>query len=161
MAPPSTAVPETLLRRAGPEDRAAVEQLLTALDLPRDGVAAWIERFWVAEAAGRIVAVAGTELYADGALLRSVAVVPAWRGSGLGRTLVERALDAAQASGTRDAYLLTTTAERYFPRLGFEPVTREDVPASVRESVEFRSACPASAVVMRKRLDPLPTTLRR
>lgn len=29
-------------------------------------------------------------------------------------------------------------------------ITREDVPASVRASVEFQSACPASAVVMRR-----------
>jgi amino-acid N-acetyltransferase len=47
---------------------------------------------------------------------------------------------------------LTTTAERFFPKFGFEPIDREQVPPSVRESVEFQSACPASAIVMRKRL---------
>ena len=49
-------------------------------------------------------------------------------------------------------YLLTTTAERFFPRFGFEQITRADVPATVQESVEFKSACPASAIVMRKHL---------
>ena len=47
-------------------------------------------------------------------------------------------------------YLLTTTAERYFPKFGFEPVARADVPATVQTSIEFTSACPSSATVMRK-----------
>jgi hypothetical protein len=32
-------------------------------------------------------------------------------------------------------------------------IARDDVPASVQASIEFQSACPASAIVMRKRLD--------
>jgi amino-acid N-acetyltransferase len=58
----------------------------------------------------------------------------------------------AQAHGAETVFLLTTTAEKFFPKFGFEAITRADVPASVQTSVEFRSACPASAVVMRKRL---------
>lgn len=50
-------------------------------------------------------------------------------------------------------YLLTTSAESYFPKFGFVRVTREHVPASVKESIEFRSACPASAIVMWKPLN--------
>ncbi len=142
----------TDVRPAVPGDRAAVEQLLADLSLPLAGVADWIERFWVADSAGAIVAVAGLELYDGAALLRSVAVVPARRGTGIARTLVERVLESARAGRATDAYLLTTTAERYFPRLGFEAITRDEVPESVRRSVEFREACPASAVVMRKRL---------
>ena len=38
---------------------------------------------------------------------------------------------------------LTTTADGYFPRFGFERIERSQVPATVRESVEFTSACPA------------------
>jgi amino-acid N-acetyltransferase len=49
-------------------------------------------------------------------------------------------------------FLLTTAAERFFPKFGFEPVDREQVPPSVGASVEFQSACPASAIVMRKQL---------
>ena len=36
--------------------------------------------------------------------------------------------------------------------LGFERVSRAEVPESVRGSVEFQSACPTPATVMRKRL---------
>ena len=66
--------------------------------------------------------------------------------------MTEAALRLARANGVDTVYLLTTTAERFFPRLGFEPITRDQVPTTVQASVEFRSACPASAVVMRKRL---------
>ena len=58
----------------------------------------------------------------------------------------------ARDRGVDTVFLLTTTAERFFPKFGFEPVTRADVPASLKESVEFRSACPQTAVVMRKQL---------
>jgi len=50
--------------------------------------------------------------------------------------------------------LLTTTAADFFPKFGFEPIARADVPASVQSSIEFTSACPATATVMRKTLAP-------
>lgn len=143
---------EIMLRAALGTDQPAIEKLLTDLKLPVAGVGDWIRHFWVAETGGRIVGVAGVELYGDGALLRSVAVDPERRSGGLGRTLVDCALSAARASGAREVFLLTTTAESYFPRLGFEETTRDQVPAGVQSSVEFQEACPASASVMRRGL---------
>ena len=99
---------------------------------------------------GRVVGSSALEMYPDGALLRSVAVAPGLQGQGLGRELTEAAIQLAQKLHAPALYLLTTTAERFFPRFGFAPITRDEVPAGVRESVEFRSACPASAIVMRK-----------
>ncbi len=77
---------------------------------------------------------------------------PVHQGRGIGIALTDAALNLAQARGVGDVFLLTTTAERFFPRFGFERITREEVPPSVRASIEFASACPESAVVMRKRL---------
>ena len=144
---------DIVLRPGSLSDRARVEGLLTELALPVDGVSEWLDRFWIAEHEGDVVGVAGLEMYGPAALLRSVAVAPSWRSSGLGRALVERALDTARREGVRDIYLLTTTAEHYFPRLGFGAITRDEVPAGVQDSVEFRGACPDSAVVMRRSLD--------
>jgi amino-acid N-acetyltransferase len=92
--------------------------------------------------------VAGLEVCCDNALLRSVAVLPEWRSHGLGRALVTRVVSDAESRGIRALYLLTTTAERYFPSFGFRHVTREDVPTDIRDTAEFKSACPAQAVVM-------------
>jgi N-acetylglutamate synthase-like GNAT family acetyltransferase len=66
----------------------------------------------------------------------------------VGRALVTRVVSDAEARGLRALYLLTTTAERYFPSFGFRTISRDDVPAEVRATAEFRDACPASATVM-------------
>lgn len=138
------------LRRAGAADHEAVEALLRDSELPTTGVTEWLDRFWVAEHEDRIVGVAGMERYESGGLLRSVAVADGWRSSGIGRALVDKVLEEGRAAGVQEVYLLTTTAEHYFPRLGFACLARDAVPVPVRASAEFTGACPASAVVMRK-----------
>jgi amino-acid N-acetyltransferase len=50
----------------------------------------------------------------------------------------------------REIYLLTTTAEHFFPRFGFARIPRADVAPTVRASEEFRGACPDSAIAMRR-----------
>ena len=136
------------LRPAADSDLAAVERLLTASHLPLDGVREALPSFVVAEAGDELVGVAGLEACCDNALLRSVAVSDAWRSRGVGRALVERAIAEAESRGIHALYLLTTTAERYFPSFGFRAIPRDEVPAAIRETAEFRSACPASATVM-------------
>ena len=89
-------------------------------------------------------------MYRDGALLRSVAVALEVQRKGVGHQLTDAALAFAQELGAPAVYLLTTTAEHFFPRFGFERIARTDVPVGVQTSVEFTSACCASAVVMRK-----------
>jgi amino-acid N-acetyltransferase len=137
-----------LVRPAVSGDLVSVERLLAASDLPLDGVREALGDFVVAEAGGEVVGVAGLEPCRGEALLRSVAVAPEWRSRGLGRALVTRVISDAEARGIRALYLLTNTAERYFPSFGFRPISRDEVPASVRETVEFASACPASATAM-------------
>jgi amino-acid N-acetyltransferase len=140
------------VRTAKAEDLPRVLSLLGRAELPTAGVADALPHFIVAESDGGLVGVVGLELYADSALLRSAAVEESWRGSGIGRVLVEQALDLARHRGVEDVYLLTTTAEHYFPKFGFACVSRESVADGVRSSVEFQTACPASATVMRKNL---------
>jgi amino-acid N-acetyltransferase len=141
-----------VVRPARGADHAAVLGLLAAADLPLMGVPATLEGFLVAEQAGRVVGAVGLEPYGPDALLRSAVVSPEARGSGVGQALVSDIIRHASARGVRGVYLLTTTAERYFPRFGFERIERSEVPAAVRDSDEFRVACPASAVVMRRAL---------
>ena len=142
---------EPTLRPATPADEPAVAALLTASALPLDGVHDAISSFVVAEDAGSIVGVAGIETCGttgEHALLRSVAVAPAWRNRKLGRALVTRVIAEAEARGAKALYLLTTTADAYFPSFGFRKTARDEVPEDVRATAEFKSACPASATVM-------------
>lgn len=136
------------LRPARTADLAAIEQLLTGSNLPLAGVSETLAGFVVAEADDTIVGTAALEICCDNALLRSVAVAPEWRSRGLGRALVTRVIADAEARGLRALYLLTTTAEHYFPSFGFHPITRDEVPAELRQTEEFTGACPASAIVM-------------
>lgn len=136
------------IRAAKPADLADVERLLADSNLPLAGVPATLDGFVVAESEGELVGVAGLEICCDDALLRSVAVRPEWRSRGVGRALVTRAISDAEARGIRALYLLTTTADRYFPSFGFKQIARDAVPEDVRKTDEFTSACPASATVM-------------
>jgi amino-acid N-acetyltransferase len=138
------------IRLATPGDFAGVVGLLEAADLPTAGLKPALPDFLVAEDRGRIVGAIGLEVYGNCALLRSAVVDPGRRGSGLGRDLVESLLERARARAVREIYLLTTTAERYFTRFGFLPISRTEVASAVRASEEFRGACPDSAVAMRR-----------
>jgi amino-acid N-acetyltransferase len=139
-----------IIRRARPADHAAVLDLLRAASLPIDGLEEDFEFLLVAENGNGILGAAGLEFYDPYALLRSVVVEASARGTGLGATLTRRALAEAHTRGVRGVYLFTTTAEDYFTRFGFERVARTEVPVEVQQSIEFRSACPASATVMRR-----------
>jgi amino-acid N-acetyltransferase len=142
-----------VVRPAGRGDLAGIESLLTASQLPVLGIEEHLPYFLVAEDGGRILGVIGLEPYGKHGLLRSAAVHPDWRGRGLGNTLVSRLIVEAEARGIRTLFLLTTTAEQFFPRFGFQLTTREAVPAQVQTSVEFQGACPATAIVMARKTE--------
>ena len=136
-------------RQAAATDLASIEGLLRDSALPTVGVADAVSNFVVAERGRRIVGVAGLEMHGDRfALLRSAAVDASVRGRGVGKHLVHQVIAAARARRLEALYLLTTTAERYFPMFGFEEITRDSVPEPVKRSAEFTTACPSSAVVM-------------
>jgi len=140
------------IRRAKSSDLSAVESLLTASDLPTDGVRDNFSGFVVADDNGAIAGAIGLEKYGSVALLRSAVVAPDHRGTGVGRKLVEQLLERAEEAGVDELYLLTTTAEKYFPRFGFTRTTRATVPEAVKASAEFRGACPDTAIVMTRPL---------
>lgn len=136
------------IRPASDADRAAAHALLTRHDLPLDGFDVG-DALVAVRADGALAGVAALERHGDAALLRSVAVDAP--GQGVGAALVRRLLADADAEG-RDVVLLTTTADSYFPRFGFAPIDRADVPDALHASAEFRGACPASARVLRRPL---------
>jgi amino-acid N-acetyltransferase len=144
------------IRKARESDLAAVEQLLLASELPLDGVRDHFIDFVVAEDSNGIEGAVGLEKYDSVALLRSAVVAPSHRGSGVGRQLVEQVIERAEEAGVNELYLLTTTAENYFPRFGFTRTTRAAVPEELKSSAEFRGACPDTAIVMKRRLGGSP-----
>jgi len=140
------------VRRAEPADAAEIATLLRASGLPVDGLDAALAHGLVASRDGRLVGCVALELYEANALLRSLAIAAEFRGQGLGRLLTRRALDLAEKLGARDVYLLTETAGGFFPRFGFSKEDRSRAPAALQDSVEFRTACPQSALLMHARV---------
>jgi amino-acid N-acetyltransferase len=134
---------------AKPKDLAAVASLLELCKLPTNDLEA--HDFIVALDENRVVGCVGIEL--DGPLLRSLAVDPASRGKGIANELCSRLLQHAESHGIQEIYLLTDSAERFFERIGFEKVSRENAPEWIQKHKQFTTLCPSTAVVMHKRLD--------
>lgn len=143
----------TVIRPAVPSDFAAAAQLLRAAGLPLDGLAEHFGHAFVAEAedGGSLVGCVALEVYGETALLRSLAVTAGRRGDRLGERLAAAALASAKDLGATDVYLLTQTAERFFPRFGFAVEDRGLAPEVLKQSAEFRGACCPSAVLMHVR----------
>lgn len=129
-------------------DRPAVDALLAESGLP-PLPAGDVVRLIVARDVARVVGVAGVEPFGRWGLLRSVAVRPEARGTGLGGRLVR----AAEAGTDADVLvLLTTDAAPFFTALGYAPTDRADLPADVRASAQFSGQCPASSACLSRRL---------
>lgn len=140
------------LRAATTADNASIRRLLLSVGLPAEDVATGSQEYVLAHDGPRLVGTVGLEVVGTDCLLRSLAVAPEWRGRGLAAALHERALELARARGVRTLYLLTTTAEAYAARRGFERIARSEVPMGVLCLPQFQALCPASAACMRLRL---------
>ncbi|MBS1230150.1 MAG: family acetyltransferase [Proteobacteria bacterium] len=92
----------------------------------------------------RVAGVVGLERAGSMGVLRSVAVAPQWRGSGLGQRLVAHCETAALTAGVSDVYLLTTTAIGFFRRQGYQELSRAVVPAEIAALRQFHSLCAPS-----------------
>ena len=76
------------IERAKPEDGPSILQLLSAAQLPVDGLIDHLHSAVIARAdGGGVVGCAALEIYADGALLRSVVVDEGAHGQGIGTRL--------------------------------------------------------------------------
>ena len=145
---------ESEMRRGGANDLRAVVSLLKDAGLPTADLASAEQlQLWIVEADQSLQGVIALERFGSEALLRSLVIAPDHRQQGLGRELVARLERDAKADGVTHLILLTETAERFFHSLGYEIVDRSSASEPVKQSAEFRSLCPATAVCMRKALN--------
>jgi N-acetylglutamate synthase-like GNAT family acetyltransferase len=87
-------------------------------------------RFLVAEAQEKIIGIGQIKPHADGSReLASIAVIPAWQGQGIARTVIQRLL--AQESGP--LYLMCRPSlEPFYARFGFLRIEPETMPPYFR-----------------------------
>jgi len=125
--------------------------LLTAVNLPHEGVSEHLESFIVArDAEGHLVGCAGLERHGDVGMLRSVAVSPELQKSGLGSRLTSAVVENAVGDGIKEVVLLTTTARDFFARrFGFVDAERSDYESRLTQSPEWNLPRCSSAAFMR------------
>lgn len=148
-------------RPASSKDWPDIQRLLLTAGLPLDGAQDHLARFVVGESGGKLVCAAGLECYGANALLRSVVVDAQARGAGWGKHLLAQLTKQASEQGVSQLYLLTTTAESYFSRLGFRAVNRARIPKQLERSRELQGACPASATAMTMKISSPQTAKAR
>jgi amino-acid N-acetyltransferase len=137
----------------------AIEEVLPLLSecaLPVADISASSRpHFFGVSEGGVLVAVVGLELYPPFGLLRSLAVAPTSRGRGLARELVAFAEAFAAAQGIESLFLLTTTAEGFFLRLGYVPASRRGAPQAIQATSQFSDLCPSSSAFLSKGVAPV------
>lgn len=136
------------LRAATPSNWKAIAALLEASKLPLDGAHDHLSNYLLATCGSEVVGIAGAEVYGDIALLRSVAIAPAFQHQGLGKLLVNRLLEEAKRCQIANVYLLSVTAPEFFEQYGFKRDSRDNAPDALKASKEFQGTCPDSAAFM-------------
>ncbi len=126
---------------------------LKAADLPVDDLAASNRHLFAYRSlSGAVLGYGGYELHGKEALLRSVVILPDGRSKGTGRNLVPLLMYRAFRAGARTAWLLTTSAAGFFETLKYKRRPREEAPPAILETRQAKSLCPASAVLMSRKL---------
>jgi amino-acid N-acetyltransferase len=140
------------IRPASTDDFADLTDLIRESGLETSGLRPGMPDLFVAVSDGRMVGCAALEIDGAFGLLRSVAVVPNRRGEGIGDRLVHHAHSRAADLKLDAIYLLTTTAEHYFPRFGYRTVDETVPPDVVTSSAEYSTCVAADAALMKRNL---------
>lgn len=136
-----------ILKSSG-NDIAAAIGLLETNNLPVEDIQEGTQQFFLAETDIETAGCVAIEYYGESGLLRSLAVRNDFRNRGIAEQLVDIIVQEAKAKGVTRLYLLTTTTDKYFARLGWQVIDRNRVPATILASSEFASVCPSTAVCM-------------
>jgi len=134
--------------------------VLTDCNLPVADISASLPpQFFGVRVAGRVIAVVGLEQFQSSALLRSLAVSSDYRGRGLAQELVRHVESVAALHGVESLFLLTTTAEAFFRKLGYCSASRQQAPQAIQATAQFSGLCPSSSAFLSKCIKPaIPVT---
>jgi len=130
--------------------RQAIIELLKAEKLPVDDLPGNLDLFFVAISDSEIVGVIGLEHHPPFGLLRSMVVRKDHQNQKVATALVATLEKHAADLKIEWIYLLTETASGYFEKKNYQRVERIEVPDEIKQSTEFSSVCPVSAIVMKK-----------
>jgi amino-acid N-acetyltransferase len=142
----------TLTTANSPALRQQVIDLLVQNNLPVSDLDPGKHLYALLDEQQQLAGTGGLEFIGNSALLRSVSVKKELQGKGLGKQINEGLEKIASSRGIKDMFLLTTTAKDFFEKELYQVVNRDVVPDDIKNTSEFSSVCPSSAIVMRKRI---------
>ncbi|PKK83730.1 MAG: GNAT family N-acetyltransferase [candidate division Zixibacteria bacterium HGW-Zixibacteria-1] len=142
------------LTPAAEGDIQLIRALLEQNGLPGQDIDDKIGCLFMAYHGSELVGIGGMEIYGRYGLLRSLVTLDKFRGGGYGKIITQQLLDHARAEGLSAVYLLTTTAAKFFEKMGFDYIERAAVPEPIANTTEFTSLCPDSADCMMLKLRP-------
>jgi len=136
-------------RNAKTSDTEGIKEFLNSNNLPSHDIDEHIQNFIVVVSENKqIVGVGGFESIGGIGMVRSIAVAPEARRKGIAKKVYMQLESMAYESGVKAFYLITESAVSYFTRLGFVPLSRQNVPKEIKSTKQFREICPTSATVM-------------
>jgi amino-acid N-acetyltransferase len=142
---------------ASQNNLSAAINLLKSNNLPTEDISD-VTKLFVLEEGNEVKGAVGIEASGLNALLRSLVVTSDKRNAGYGKSLVNFIERFAQENGVKELFLLTTTADKFFASREYKIISREEVPEFIRQSSEFSSVCPSSAIIMKKDLGQIALT---
>lgn len=140
--------PEIIVEQANRSHILLIKDILKELELPFTDIDNFIDNFLIAKADNEIVGNIGIEVYNSLAVLRSLGVKKKYQGLGIGHQLFISLKKSAYRLNISEIYLLTETAENFFAKYGFIRHHRNKVPQIIKQTNEFKTLCPATAVCM-------------
>ncbi len=144
-----------VLRAVAPDDSAFLAALNEAGLLTEGLAGPNTANFAFVGKSGEPVSYGGYTVLGGTSMLRSVVVLPQWRGHGVGGRMVTALISQLQGINISSVYLLTENADLFFSTLGFAAVPRSEAPEVIRETPHFARHCSDDAFLMIRLLDEM------
>ncbi|MCH7886403.1 MAG: GNAT family N-acetyltransferase [Candidatus Marinimicrobia bacterium] len=120
------------------DDIPAITTLLKEANLPPDDLERWIDNFFVLTIEGKIEGCIGLEHWENDGLLRSFVVSEDYRSKGFGIELYNKFISVAKVMNLSSILLLAKGVSDFFEKNGFKFIDRNEVPESVKNSIQFK-----------------------
>ena len=126
---------EYFIRPAVEDDLSRLKERLVRNDQNRNIVINDATRYYLAEAVGHgIIGLIGAEISGETALIRSMAVLAAYRGQRVAGNLVDRLFNDLMGLGIQKLYLFSRDTGTFWEGVGFTRCTVEEVIAQIPDA---------------------------
>jgi radical SAM superfamily enzyme YgiQ (UPF0313 family)/ubiquinone/menaquinone biosynthesis C-methylase UbiE/N-acetylglutamate synthase-like GNAT family acetyltransferase len=139
---------EVAITKANRNHKKDIEKVLTECRLSTAALDGHILNFYLAKSKSIIVGCIGLEIYGKYGIIRSTAVLPQHRKKGIGWKLVEKMVDFARDQGVEELYLKTENEASFFQRVGFTPISSQQIPAKIINAEMLSESCCSRATTM-------------